>query len=242
MKKGVLLVAALAIAIATVPMFAAFEAHIINVTAQIENALTVDTTHIDFGTVFPQEILHEFVCVSLSDSFLEEERVDDVQYVIKQKPKVKGDPYGIITLPTGEEVVAHEYCLEALAGLNDPADLSDPYYDYCYPNLAPQLSKHKAENDNYNPTDVAPYDVEVDAPNANWATEHAEGYLSKIMQDVTDHWDIDLVVPCFEGMCDQDYDPAVYGEPLDPALEHATFGADLWLEVTGISESCVDCI
>ena len=69
-------------------MFAAFEAHVINVTAHIENALTVDTHGIDFGTVFPQEYIDdkEFT-VSLSSSFLEEDRVDDVEYKIVQKDK-----------------------------------------------------------------------------------------------------------------------------------------------------------
>lgn len=57
-------------AVATVPMFAAFEAHVINVTATIENALKVNTSAIDFGTVFPQEKLDKDFTVSLSDSFV----------------------------------------------------------------------------------------------------------------------------------------------------------------------------
>src|SRR3990167_2350440 len=65
----------------------AFEAHVINVTAKIENALAVNTDPINFGTVFPQEQLDRQFTVDLSRSFLEEDRVDDVEYIIRQKPK-----------------------------------------------------------------------------------------------------------------------------------------------------------
>ena len=72
--------------------FSAFESHIINVTARIENALNVSVgegDQIEFGTVFPQELLEETLRMTMSDSFFDEPRVDDIEYVIKQKPKVK---------------------------------------------------------------------------------------------------------------------------------------------------------
>src|SRR3989344_1695678 len=74
-------------AIALLPLFAAFEAHVINVTAQIENALAVSSDAIDFGTVFPQEHLDQPLDIRLSSSFMTEGRVDDVRYIIRQKPK-----------------------------------------------------------------------------------------------------------------------------------------------------------
>ena len=55
--------------LAVIPMFAAFEAHVINVTARIENALSVNTDPISFGTVFPQEELDRLIRLSLSKSF-----------------------------------------------------------------------------------------------------------------------------------------------------------------------------
>jgi len=91
MKKALLITFALAIAIATVPMFAAYEAHVINVTAHIENALRVHTDALDFGTVFPQEYLVRDFTMDLSDSFQEQSRADYVDYVIKQKPKCECD-------------------------------------------------------------------------------------------------------------------------------------------------------
>ena len=88
LKKIIASVALVATVAVSAAMFAAFEAHVINVTAHIENALTVDTHGIDFGTVFPQEYIDdkEFT-VSLSRSFMEEGRVDDVEYKIVQKDK-----------------------------------------------------------------------------------------------------------------------------------------------------------
>lgn len=75
-----------------VPMFAAFEAHVINVRAHIENALHVDPAEIDFGIVFPQEHLTRDFGVRLSESFLRQDRVTDVFYrlVLDRKPKTPG--------------------------------------------------------------------------------------------------------------------------------------------------------
>src|SRR3989344_7415358 len=89
MKKILLGMASLGAALALVPMFAAFEAHVVNVTARIENALFVHPQSRQFGTVFPQEHLEQGIFVTFSESFSEESqtRVGTVEYVIKQKPK-----------------------------------------------------------------------------------------------------------------------------------------------------------
>ena len=69
-------------------MFAAYEAHIINVTAHIENSLQASTYGIDFGTVFPQEyIADDTFDIGLSESFLSQDRVKSVSYKIVQKAK-----------------------------------------------------------------------------------------------------------------------------------------------------------
>src|SRR3989344_1731687 len=86
-KKILIAIAAGGTALAMLPLFAAFEAHVINVTAKIENALSVPVNEIKFGTVFPQEKLDKTFDVFLSQSFIEEDRVDDVEYFIRQKPK-----------------------------------------------------------------------------------------------------------------------------------------------------------
>src|SRR3989338_9637600 len=87
MKKILLAVVALGAAAVSIVGLSAVEAHVINVTAKIENALNVPIASIDFGTVFPQEKLDKFFDVSLSQSFQDEDRVDDVTYIIRQKPK-----------------------------------------------------------------------------------------------------------------------------------------------------------
>src|SRR3989344_1024246 len=87
MKKIFVGLLTLGAALVVIPMFAAFEAHVINVTAKIENALSVPVDPITFGTVFPQEELEKFLRIALSQSFQDEERVDDVEYIIRQKPK-----------------------------------------------------------------------------------------------------------------------------------------------------------
>jgi len=260
-KKITLSLAALIAVIAGITGMAAFEAHVINVTAKIENALSVTPNEIAFGTVFPQEYTKKNLTISLSDSFKEEGRVDDVNYVIKQKPKVRpndqnpeGDPYATI-YPDGysDGIVAHEYCLNNRPTNADDPD--DPYYTYCYPILCPYLSKHKADDDNTRPTDTCIesnptsgnpyYDCGVNA--FHNIGENAYGHLVKSADDNVDKWVIDLAAPCFDGQCDQTYDEWVWrinpdvANPWDwtlPAgMEGQTFGCDLWIEVTGISES-----
>ncbi|KPJ55007.1 hypothetical protein AMJ47_03040 [Parcubacteria bacterium DG_72] len=422
MKKKILLgIAAVAVIAGGIAALSAYEAHVINVTAKIENALKVSTKEIDFGTVFPQEKLVQNIWIRLSDSFMAEDRADDVQYEIHQKTKFKVfpkadilfafdttgsmifaidqaqtyaidimntlktlipdaafgvahfedypiSPYGqagdtpytldlgittdtgavetainALTLGSGGDApqsytrVMHETYTDTSIGWRTDAQqiliilgdnvshddnlTQDPIYgsapwsspnpwitgysptyldpgpdgvpgntddldfqstlkamndnnvilyflafetyypdysdewdwwasktgggavkagDYAdlpqaikglfaYENLCPYLSKLKKveDPDTYRP------DTGVESPHEPGVI--AYGYMSKFFKDTEDGWDIDLVVPCFEGMCDQTYDPEVYGPPLDPILESQDFGCDLWIEVTGIS-------
>ena len=238
MRKKILLALATVLIVAGgVAALSAYEAHVINVTARIENALAVNPKEIAFGTVFPQEYLEEELIIRLSDSFLLEDRVDDVEYVIKQKPK----PYD-----PGD----HEYCLEsweiALDGFMDCFmfclleyggteeycwhQCKDILFDYdevgkCYPPLCWWLSK-TPDGTPDNDHGVGPFEGIFDV---------ASGRLAKSDDDIEDTWIIDLIVSCFQGMCAQDYNWEEFGPPLPPELEGETFGCDLWIEVTGIS-------
>lgn len=438
-KKILLSLLTVAVVAGGVAALSAFEAHIINVTAHIENALRVDRNHIDFGTVFPQEMFIETFNVGLSSSFMEEDRVDDVVYEIHQKPKYKGflhtdilfafdttgsmggaidaakanavaimnalkafnpdaafgvvhfedynfEPYGgycswcspakwdepyvldqAITTNTGDvatvignltlgwggdgpqsytrvmyetynddlsgiawrvgaqriliilgDNVSHDDNLTddpiyGLAPWGSPGDIwntgdEDFYLDpgrdglegptldddldfqetlegmannnvllyflsyknptdytanwqwwaektggsavdaassgnivdaikalFLYNDLCSHLSKVKNPDDRFLETDQPLYDTDVLVPHDPGTIAH--GYLTKAGEDIIDIWDVDLKVPCFRGMCDQGYDPALYGEPLDPKLEGKDFGCDLWIEVTDISEA-----
>jgi hypothetical protein len=99
MKKKLILslVALVAISLGIVGM-SAFEAHVVNVTARIENALSVplEENGISFGTVFPEEVAYKTLDMSLSQSFLAQNRLDDVKYMLRQKPKC-----GVPAIPDG---------------------------------------------------------------------------------------------------------------------------------------------
>jgi hypothetical protein len=239
MKKILLGLGALATAIALVPLFAAFEAHVVNVTAQIENALSVDANAIEFGTVFPQEELDKTIEVRLSESFLAEDRVDDVDYVIRQKPKCMNDQGetvsgevgndGEITCPDGYELLPLlcRYLSKHPDGMPEPGNDGSlpPFHEIGW------------VDDNGTPDD--PTDDE-------WVWNDVEGRLANSEQDANDVWTLDLATPCFEGYCAQDWADFVYDHNPDAnpddyiqpeENEHELFGCDLWIEVTGVSES-----
>ena len=236
MKKILLGIASLGAALALLPMFAAFEAHVVNVTAKIENALFVHPADRTFGTVFPQEHLEQGIFITFSESFSagDQNRVGTVEYVIKQKPK----PREAYVTQVGVEA-ARDWCHDPLNAPADPGDLTDLYYVNCMPNLCPYLSKTP---DGFpapsNDVGVKPFHDPNDP--ANFAT----GKINKFGVDVGDNWIVDLAVPCFQGHCAQDWasfvtglnsavtDPSIYELPL--SLEHQVFGCDLWVEVTKI--------
>ncbi len=212
-KKLILGLSAILVALAVAPMFAAFEAHVINVTATIENALRVHAKAIDFGTVFPQEVILGGFSVETSDSFSSttQQRVKKIDYVVKQKPKPRVD--------TPENAA---WCHDNIP--TNPGDPNDPYYIKCYPILCSYLSK--------NPQVSEPGDVGVNAFH-DWRTVFGTGHLNKTLGiDLSDQWIVDLDVPCFKGQCAQDW--THQGFELPAGLEGQTFGCDLWVEVTKI--------
>ena len=236
MIKNILVpLAVIAAVVGCVVAMSAFEAHVINVTAKIENALSVPTNPIMFGTVFPNEVLYKDLLVKLSDSFVAEPDADDVKYEIRQKPK-----------PTAEEPTQAdtEYCVAQLAaaeqcvydnqsamGLEGAILYCYGPYDIakCYPPLCPFLSKMEdLDPDN---------DQGVGAPHPPGAV--ALGVLAKDNPatdpiendwDLKDLWKLDLKVPCFIGNCAQSETGL-----LPIAWEKKDFGCDLWIEVTDIS-------
>ena len=220
MKKVLLVVGAFAIALATVPMFAAFEAHVINVTARIENALNVNTEPISFGTVFPEEFLFRNFTMRLSDSFLADQDANDVEYVIKQKPKCADDALN----PTEYSRVTEDERGNFICENENHVIL---------PVLCPYLSKHSLDQDS-NDGFINAGHGSIDWTPTDTESTKVAGVLIKSQQDISDSWLIDLFVPCFEGQCAQDnLVPAQYQQPKEN--EHKVFGCDLWIEVTGIS-------
>ena len=222
------------VALATLPLFSAFEAHIINVTAQIENGCLIRIPDIDFGTTFPQEKLDKTFNVELSGSFIASDEFDALQYRIQQKPKCWNlDNENLIYGEVMEEdsrYICKDTGFEML------------------PLLCPYLSKHELTTDG---TDNGGENDSVGIPafhglpgvwdiSKTLATE-VTGRLVKSGDDISDTWNIDLKVPCFSRHCAQDWEDFVIGinpnanpddyiQPLEN--EHKIFGCDLWLEIT----------
>jgi len=216
-KKILLGLAAGLLVVAGVAGMAAYEAHIINVTAHIENALYVHPDKIAFGTVFPQEYIERDFTVELSTSFQEQTRLDDVEYVIKQKPKCINEK---------GEYAPVDYATERC-----PEDYK-PMLSLC-----PYLSKNDADpidgNDKSHPSyyhdpDGKPGsgDEYCDATPAPDAT----GVLFR-ESDPIDLWKVDLKVPPVEGYVGQDWPAGC------PVVEEndKDYGCDLWIEVTKFS-------
>lgn len=239
MKKRILLTiaAVAAVAVGVVGM-SAFEAHVINVTAHIENALSVNTEPIQFGTVFPQEYLEKPFQVALSESFNNAGRVDDVEYKIVQK--LKPCPIRKVECDPPQPNVT---CSEPI----DPTCVEDtegetPHYPtgWHYLNLCPFLSKTNTEGDGrveQNDTSHPSYYVDNSpaGPSANDYCQtpgaDATGRLAKGAGDTSDAWLVDLKVPPVAGTVGQDWPN---GCPVLDANDK-TYGCDLWIEVTGIS-------
>jgi len=226
----------LAATVVSMPVFGAFEAHVVNVTAQIENGLLTLIDEIDFGTTFPQEQLDREFSVQLSEAFLADEVIDDVDYVLRQKPKCwDGNDEEPIFGQVTEDDQGNFYCVDEELEM--------------LPLLCPYLSKTELtadggeiENDSEGITAFhglpGPWNMDTTL------LTQVKGRLIQSANDISDTWNIDLKVPCFEGHCAQDWNDFVLGvnpeanpdDYIQPAEnEHKLFGCDLWLEVTGLS-------
>ena len=228
MSKKILFALATVLVVAGgVAALSAYEAHVINVTAHIENALYVHPDEIAFGTVFPQEWVYSDFTVELSDSFLAEERVWDVLYKIVQKPKCE-----CIFDPVKEPMDFDLYCEGEKYARIDYSTYECPEYYEEMENLCPFLSKLDGDPEDLNDYEVLSY---YDMPGCQPAELDATGMLHKfdgILSDEVDLWIVDLKVPPVEGYVGQDWPsdcPTVPTNDVD-------YGCDLWIEVTEISE------
>jgi uncharacterized protein YegL len=240
MKRKILFgAAAMAVGVAVLPLFAAFEAHVINVTAKIENALNVPLGYLDFGTVFPQEHLDKPLDIVLSQSFLDEDRVDDVSYIIRQKPKcaitnldgtsfdstLSQDGKSHLYTGTGHVQVGDNPATEVVETSwidcgPAPRQLAENEKWGVLPMLCPYVSKHPDGKDDNGSTDTvgAKNDGHMNSFHKPWSIienkivwNDTQGHLAKSQDDTQDKWTIDLAVPCFGGYCAQDWADFVHG-------------------------------
>jgi len=230
MKKKLLLslAAVVAISVGVVGM-GAFEAHIINVTAQIENALyvPVEAKGLSFGTVFPEEVQYQNMDIQLSQSFMTEPRVDDVEYMLRQKPKCG------VPVPNTDPMQYSSFP-QVMDGPN--GTFVCPERSVMLPLLCPYLSKQELDVTGKPIGEGIPafHGPLTDWTLADTIETQLLGRLSKAAGKTSATWQLDLHAPCFEGMCAQD-NVIPEGYQADPANEHQMFGCDLWIEVTNIS-------
>lgn len=242
MKKKILFAfLAVGVSLSLVPLLSAFEAHVINVTATIENKIFLDPIpDIDFGTTFPQEKLDRTFDVSLASTFMNDPKLDDLEYMLRQKPKCV-DAFGDHP-PVGEDDNGNFIC---------------PQGSTMMPLLCPYLSKEEITADGKEQENDGPRIPPFHGLPGIWKLGTTIAYatvgrLIKSAEDITDRWNIDLKVPCFRGECAQDWPKFVstYSASTtinandykaNPALKGKTFGCDLWIEVTATSSSHEDC-
>jgi len=246
-RKGGIAAGIVALSTLSVVMLSAFEAHVINVTAKIENALAVSTDAIDFGTVFPQEHLDQPLVVQLSQSFLDEDRVDDVEYFIRQKPKCaitsqNGTVFDPLNTATGHVSLGPvDEVLIDCGPAPRPLAIGETWG--VLPSLCPYISKEDDQAPD-NDGSLASFHEPFTFVNHQLVWNDTKGRLAKSELDTVDNWTIDLAVPCFGGYCAQDWEdfvhginpqanPADYVQPIEN--EHKIFGCDLWVEVSGVS-------
>lgn len=218
-KQLVLSVIGIMVVVGGVAALSAWESHVINVTAHIENALKViPPTGFSYGTVFPQEYKQKTISITTSESFCkpDQRRVLSIDYKITQKPKC---------INAAGQITSVDYATEEC-----PADYTE------MPSLCPFLSKTPKY------IDEAPYTDHGVPAFHDPATAIATGTINKD-HDILDEWIIDLATPCFKGQCSQDWADFVHkynpsANPNDYILpagqEGQNFGCDLWIEPTRI--------
>lgn len=217
MKKKIALALVAAVAVVGgVAAMSAYEAHVINVTAHIENALSVPTKEISFGTVFPQEYVDETFTMTLSQSFQDQYNQDPnaaygLQYVINQKLKCVND--------VGEFAPVNYWDDQCPKGY-------EPMQSLC-----PFLSKEPVIDNEQDTQDVGVpsyfQGTSCSAPSGD-----ARGRLNMLVNDISDTWNIDLKVPPVAGTVGQDW-PASCSSFVVP-IDGVDYGCDLWVEVERI--------
>ena len=249
LRKIILGMGAAGTAVAMLPLLAAFEAHVVNVTARIENALSVPVEPITYGTVFPQEELNRFLPVALSRSFFDEPDADDVEYIIRQKPKcgvtelngtvLVGPTWTGHVIPTPNDPNTPEdesnggtaYTIDCKADEPKDLQLGTGQTAGLLPSLCEYLSKHELTPDPVAPTGqdndggLNSFHKPFVVSSGTVVWNDVLGRLAKSEQDIADNWDIDLKVPCFGGYCAQDWADFVHG--INPQADPSQYTQDI---------------
>jgi hypothetical protein len=239
MKRLLLLTAGLVLILAGVVNFAAFESHIVKIRAHVETATYTSPDDIDFGTVFPQEVIKKWcgtdhgpsttldegstesgggggdlgncVKIMLSKSFLDQHRVKDVEYKIYcEGPSKDGGPCTAGT----------EGCIDGHFPPKPDPQAITPYiqlFDSDKDTWTGDIDKVSTKARNCYP---------VKYPGNEWG----QGSLERD-KDKVDWWDLTLYVPVCKGNFNEETDPGQTPEGIPGVVEKCQTGPDSYSQV-----------
>lgn len=233
MKKVILIVASLLLVVSGIAAVSAYEGHLINIKAHVENALGVETYEWNLGTVFPQEELESNLTFGLSESFIDssQTRVSGVDYKIfyELKPIPDSDPMEYYA-PLSPFLILSD---------GDPNDGNDSFL--------PQADQMVLDPPTIgNPVQVGQGELFKIIPQPNGP----EGDLCDVIR-------LQMMVPVFEGWYNADTDPKapwdymlmegeftvaeedICGLQNPVMVPHADLGIDLKIQVWDLIEHVV---
>ena len=226
MKKVMLVAFALILVVAGLVSAAAFEGHVVDVRAHVENALWVDPIEINYGNfTFPQESIDRYICIGLTESFVNvnQTRVCDVKYALiwETKPIEGHDP------------------------VPGQLEICDPTGSGNFTDIYPYILLTTGDGSD----NQTPFPMWVPANAVAWGT------LDKCLPDNCDTWGLKFDVPVFDLWYNEGTDPATPSGVLGPdeyciveewvgcdqcpyrwvKVPHADLGNNLKIQVMGYS-------
>ena len=183
MKKAILIISALMLVVSGVAAVSAYEAHVINVKAHVENALIV-SQDVDFGITFPQDLLQEELYIGLSESFrsVNQTRVSDLEYALYWTPKLISEHPGAV----------------------DPD--CDTFFEPIAPFIVPGFNAAESPSDGVVSSGITPPPGFTALPTPAGYVKMGWGHLDKAT-DPDDIWHLKFYVPVFDKWFNPTTDP-----------------------------------
>ena len=96
MKKVLLIMTTLILLMSGIAAVSAYEGHVIDVRAVVQDAIWVEDTDLDLGVCFPQEAKETSVYIGVTNSFLSQSTWSSVRYELWWEPKLLSDHPGAV--------------------------------------------------------------------------------------------------------------------------------------------------
>jgi hypothetical protein len=227
-KKVLLLVSALLIVFSGVAAVSAYEGHLVNIKAHVENAIGVETYELDLGTYFPQERVQNTLAIGLSESFLAQDRVSTVDYKLcwELKP-IPAELSANVCDPDGDGYYSplNPYLTVEMDDANDDIDAA----------MVPQVPADNTTAVCFGTgrmwrSDVAGQGDDCDVIHLIFNAPVFEGYYNEITDVPPANW-VFAMVP------EEDYcleEETICDGSVNVTVPHADLGIDLKIQVTSI--------